>query len=664
MKNIGAKLIIYVTTLLLLVCVSLGILANIFATKSLTQSIEESLTQMASEAAMIVESRIEGEFKTLEVIASSDIVKDENITLENKAIMLDDEAQKIGYLRIGIANRDGVLYSSNGTSVSIKDRDYYKKALSGQNTVSDPILSKVDDSLVLMFAIPIEENNKIIGVLTAAIDGAQWSAITNDITYGKTGKAFMLNKEGVTIAHSNIDLVKQRDNDFENVKKNPKLKPLVELEKKMVAGEKGVGEYEYNGATKYLGHAPVKSIGASIAVAVEKDEVFATQNTFVNILFISTVLILIIGIIIIYFISRKITKPINEVTNHLELISNLDITKEAPLKYMKRKDEIGRLANALNLITKNLSVFLKQVVESSEQVAASSEELTVTAEQSTKASEHIATSSTEVAQNSQGQLNQILSVTSAMEEISASIEEVSSNAQVINEVSEKVFDKSNNGKEEMKKVSAQMDNINNSTKNVQSSLKDINNSSKKMNEILNTINEIAEQTNLLALNAAIEAARAGEAGSGFAVVADEVRKLAEESKEATEEINTLIIENQSNIDNANHTMEEGLKNVENGIVTVNIAEKTFEEISGLIDDINTQIGIITSSISEVANGSQDVVISASDIETSSKEVSEQIENVSAATQQQTASMEEITSTSQTLSQLAQNLQEMIAKFKF
>jgi methyl-accepting chemotaxis protein len=68
----------------------------------------------------------------------------------------------------------------------------------------------------------------------------------------------MINDKCTTIAHKDKNLVINMDNDLENVKKDPSLEQLVNLEKKMMVGEKGEGEYTYNGVTKYMAFTPIQ----------------------------------------------------------------------------------------------------------------------------------------------------------------------------------------------------------------------------------------------------------------------------------------------------------------------------------------------------------------------------------------------------------------------
>ncbi|MCS6808260.1 MAG: methyl-accepting chemotaxis protein [Bacteroidota bacterium] len=103
-------------------------------------------------------------------------------------------------------------------------------------------------------------------------------------------------------------------------------------------------------------------------------------------------------------------------------------------------------------------------------------------------------------------------------------------------------------------------------------------SSKQISAIVRVIADIADQTNLLALNAAIEAARAGEQGRGFAVVADEVRKLAERTQQATKEIAAMITRIQNDTKQVVNVMQTSVHHAEHGKVAAAKASEALERI--------------------------------------------------------------------------------------
>lgn len=77
-----------------------------------------------------------------------------------------------------------------------------------------------------------------------------------------------------------------------------------------------------------------------------------------NIILIVSGISIILGVIIIWFSANLITKPIIKVTEQMAYLANGDLTKE--LLLIKSKDEISRLADAMNLLHNNLRNSMKK----------------------------------------------------------------------------------------------------------------------------------------------------------------------------------------------------------------------------------------------------------------------------------------------------------------
>jgi methyl-accepting chemotaxis protein len=163
----------------------------------------------------------------------------------------------------------------------------------------------------------------------------------------------------------------------------------------------------------------------------------------------------------------------------------------------------------------------------------------------------------------------------------------------------------------------------------------IEGSSRQITQIIGVIDEIAFQTNLLALNAGVEAARAGEAGKGFAVVASEVRALAQRSADAAKEIKTLI--------------QASTSQVASGVDLVGQAGKALERIVTQIADINAIVNDIAASAKEQATGLA--------------EVNTAVNQMDQVTQQNAAMVEQSTAASHSLAQEAQELGRLISRFE-
>jgi methyl-accepting chemotaxis protein len=260
-----------------------------------------------------------------------------------------------------VVDMNGIATHTTGDVVDIHDRDYFKKAIAGESVVTDPIISKTDGSIVVVFAVPIKEGNTVTGVLVARRDGNELSNYTNEMQYNGR-EVFMINSEGTTVANNDQKRVQEMFNIFEEYEKNPKIVGIFNLQKKMAEGESGVGEYTFNGEEKYMGYHPVEGTNWSLGISAPKSIVMAkVDNLNLNMTVASTIFLL-VGIALTIFIARTISRPIKETTRYLNVIATGDFTTDISEKLLAKHDEIGILANSLDKMQNSIRTMIKAVV--------------------------------------------------------------------------------------------------------------------------------------------------------------------------------------------------------------------------------------------------------------------------------------------------------------
>lgn len=426
--------------------------------------------------------------------------------------------------------------------------------------------------------------------------------------------------------------------------------------------------YSFGGEKLMTGYGPIykdndpnKEIIALMAINFDAKIIHDRTINTVMTPFITGIIAMLIGVVLIYFVIRRMVRPVVKLSAHVNRVANGDLSVE-PLQY-KSKDEVGVLVSDMNNMSGNLRKLIQEVNQTSVLVAASSEELTASAEQTGKASEQIALVSQDLAAGADKQLNSLEQTSQVINQMSEAVQRIADHASDVTRSAVDTASKAETGFQSARTAEDQMNAINKSMTELSDTVQVLGQHSREIGNIVEVITDIAGQTNLLALNAAIEAARAGEQGRGFAVVADSIRKLAEQSSRSAQQITGLVSLILSQMGKVSETVDSASMEVSEGAVMVHSAGEAFNTIRESASDTAERIEQVSQSVTRLSEGSDKIVGSIKLLLELADTTAEGTHNASAASQEQLATMEEITASASYLSNLAEQLQELIEQFK-
>ncbi|WP_461200702.1 methyl-accepting chemotaxis protein [Anoxybacillus sp. TBDG-1] len=554
---------------------------------------------------------------------------------------------------IAVADRTGKAYAG-GKQLEISDRPYFQEALRGNIVVSDVIVSRATGEKVIVIASPIREKGEITGVLLGTVKTEEITNLVVDVEIGKTGYGYLIQQDGVLIAHPKKEYVLEKNLLQE---KNDK---LVSLLRHALAGKKGMGIYEFEGVKKYAFYAPIQSTGWGLVLTVPVDEATEKLYYLAILSFVTAGVVILFAAVVIVLFASRLVRPLQKLSQLTKEVASGDLTVMID---HQSKDEVGQLGQYFQQMVHHMRNMLQQLHHSAEQLRQYSQMFVVASDETKQTTNQVAVTMSEMAHGSTAIAHSVQDVTERvnrmMKELQLLIEDAENMEKAVTEAKQVSLQ----GEMILQTMSETMMSATRHSSDAVEAMKRLGERSREVREIVNVISHITSQTNLLALNASIEAARAGEAGRGFAVVAGEVRKLAEETEKATDKIAQMIQQTYNDTEQAIAIVTEGSKVANLAFERVTEAKQAFQHISQNLTNTSERSDLVIARIHTVQNDSKTIAEHMQDVAAVTEEASASIEEVSAATEQQAAAAHQIFDQAKQVEELADQLTEMMNQFK-
>ena len=607
-KTLQVKLTVVISTLILITAGAVSVISYNVAYKTAKTTTDQLLDAISDSASEKTKGEAERHLQMLRVLSASPIIQDSSIPLRERCATLTEMAHSTqDYENICYYTTEGNTYTAYGDFLHL-ERNYLTNAFNGKTTINDPVYSKVTDSLLQIYSIPVyDENHTVVAALVANTNVEPLSQHINEIKFGSENSQIQIinHKTGLTVASTNIEDVINQQNITEALNESKgEISRVFKHATSLMTGNEEFFDGR-SGTKKIAAYRPIPGTDWIVFLTCDRSDFYGSLDKMGRTMFITLLSVFIGSIIILLVISKVTFKPLIDVKDAINNAASgdADLTRRISCNL---KDEVGDIVRGFNGFTANLHSIISQIKTSKNALGLAGDNLRASTEDTSS-------SITQILANIESVHSQITTQAKSVHETAGAVNEIASNIESLENMIEKQSSGVTEASAAVEEMISNIQSVNNSVEKMSASFNELTDSAHEGSQIQSTVNDkieqiknqsetlqeantaisaIAEQTNLLAMNAAIEAAHAGDAGKGFAVVADEIRKLSETSTVQSK------------------TIGEQLLNIQNSISEVVqasvLSTQAFEKVSSRIKDTDEIVRQIKNAMDEQNEGSKQI----------------------------------------------------------
>jgi signal transduction histidine kinase len=317
---------------------------------------------------------IERKYELIRLLSSSsflvtsvdDFVKISNDSKRGEIILLLNRIKRYSpeQTEIHVVNTEGFVIASTDSNYFnqnySKRKSFEKPRQQGKPFINDFFYK--ENMPVVTMSSPIYQGEVMIGVLIMERNASDFISLTSDYTgLGKTGETYL----GVKLNDKIYFLNPLRYDKNAALNKMVPVKDSSYALNIVMAKKEGLftDVLDYRGKEVIASTRYIEETGWGMVTEMDRSEVFESIVALRNKMIIITIVAILITFVVAYFLSKFISRPIDQLTAYVDEISRGNLKNRT---LIKSDNEIGNLAKSFNVMASQLEDNIKELNKSND----------------------------------------------------------------------------------------------------------------------------------------------------------------------------------------------------------------------------------------------------------------------------------------------------------